>query len=91
MSTKYHVKTGDTVVLIAGDEKGKSGKIIQVLPKKDRVIVEGLNLIKKHAKRSQQHPEGAILEREGSIHVSNVMKQETFDKRKTAKGWKAQY
>ena len=48
MSTKYHVKTGDNVVLIAGDEKGKSGKIIQVLPKKDRVIVEGLNLIKKH-------------------------------------------
>ena len=43
MSTKYHVKTGDNVVLIAGDEKGKSGKIIQVLPKKDRVIVEGLN------------------------------------------------
>ena len=76
MSTKYHVKTGDNVVLIAGDEKGKSGKIIQVLPKKDRVIVEGLNLIKKHTKRSQQHPEGAILEREGSIHVSNVMKQE---------------
>ena len=67
MSTKYHVKTGDNVVLIAGDEKGKSGKIIQVLPKKDRVIVEGLNLIKKHTKRSQQHPEGAILEREGSI------------------------
>ena len=61
MSTKYHVKTGDNVVLIAGDEKGKSGKIIQVLPKKDRVIVEGLNLIKKHTKRSQQHPEGAIL------------------------------
>ena len=86
MSTKYHVKTGDTVVLIAGDEKGKSGKIIQVLPKKDRVIVEGLNLIKKHTKRSQQHPEGAILERAGSIHVSNVMKQETFDKRKSAKG-----
>ena len=56
MSTKYHVKTGDNVVLIAGDEKGKSGKIIQVLPKKDRVIVEGLNLIKKHTKRSQQHP-----------------------------------
>jgi large subunit ribosomal protein L24 len=50
------------------------------------VIVEGLNLIKKHTKRSQQHPEGAILEREGSIHVSNVMKQETFDKRKSAKG-----
>jgi large subunit ribosomal protein L24 len=47
MSTKYHVKTGETVVLIAGDEKGKSGKVIQVLPKKDRVIVEGLNLIKK--------------------------------------------
>ena len=85
MSTKLHVKTGDEVVLIAGDEKGKSGKVIQVLPKKDRVIAEGLNLIKKHTKRSQEHPEGAIIEREGSIHVSNVMKKDAYDQRKGAK------
>lgn len=85
MSTKLHVKTGDEVVLIAGDEKGKSGKVIQVIPKKDRVIVEGLNLIKKHTKRSQEHPEGAIIEREGSIHVSNVMKKDAYDQRKGAK------
>ena len=81
-----HVKKDDLVVVISGKERGMRGRILQVLPNENRVIVEGLNLIKKHTKRSQQHPEGAILEREGSIHVSNVMKQETFDKRKSAKG-----
>lgn len=79
MSTKFHVKRGDEVVVIAGTEKGKRGKIIQVVPKKERVIVEGINIIKKHVRRNQQHPEGAILEREGSIHMSNVMKAERFD------------
>ncbi|MDA0749892.1 MAG: 50S ribosomal protein L24, partial [Verrucomicrobia bacterium] len=73
MPTKFHVKRGDEVVVIAGTEKGKRGKIIQVVPKKERVIVEGINIIKKHVRRNQQHPEGAILEREGSIHISNVM------------------
>ena len=73
MPTKFHVKRGDEVVVIAGTEKGKRGKIIQVVPKKERVIVEGINIIKKHIRRNQQHPEGAILEREGAIHISNVM------------------
>ena len=79
MPTKFHVKRGDEVVVIAGTEKGKRGKIIQVVPKKERVIVEGLNIIKKHIKRNQQHPEGTILEREGTIHISNVMKVERYD------------
>jgi large subunit ribosomal protein L24 len=79
MPTKFHVKRGDEVVVIAGTEKGKRGKIIQVVPKKERVIVEGVNIIKKHVRRNQQHPEGAILEREGSIHISNVMKADRFD------------
>jgi len=79
MPTKFHVKRGDEVVVIAGTEKGKRGKIIQVVPKKERVIVEGINIIKKHVRRNQQHPEGAILEREGSIHISNVMKADRFD------------
>ena len=73
MPTKFHVKRGDEVVVIAGAEKGKRGKIIQVVPKKERVIVEGINIIKKHIKRNQQHPEGTILEREAAIHISNVM------------------
>ncbi len=71
---KFHVKKGDDVVVIAGKEKGKSGKIIAVLTAKQRVVVEGLQMIKKHTKKSQQHPNGAIIEREGSIHISNVKK-----------------
>ena len=71
---KFHVKKGDDVVVIAGKEKGKSGKIIAVLTDKQRVIVEGLQMIKKHTKKNQQHPNGAIIEREGSIHISNVKK-----------------
>ena len=85
MPTKFHVKRGDEVVVIAGAEKGKRGKIIQVVPKKERVIVEGINIIKKHINRNQQHPEGTILEREAAIHISNVMKAERYDaKRETA-------
>jgi large subunit ribosomal protein L24 len=75
--SKFHVKKGDQVTVIAGKEKGKSGKIIAVLSEKQRVIVEGLQMVKKHVKKSQQNPNGAILEREGSIHVSNVKKTET--------------
>lgn len=79
MPNKFHVKRGDEVVVIAGTEKGKRGKIIQVVTKQERVIVEGINIIKKHVRRNQQHPEGAILEREGPIHISNVMKAERYD------------
>jgi large subunit ribosomal protein L24 len=71
---KFHVKKGDQVVVLAGKEKGKSGKIIAVLTKKSRVVVEGLQMIKKHTRKSQQNPNGAIVEREGSIHISNVKK-----------------
>lgn len=73
---KFHVKKGDLVTVITGKEKGKSGKIIAVSRKKMRVIVEGLQMIKKHERKSQQHPNGAIVEREGSIHISNVKKVE---------------
>ncbi len=78
---KCHVKKGDEVVVLAGKEKGKRGKIIAVSPKKARVIVEGLQLIKRHTRKSQQHPQGAIVEREGTIHISNVMKAGLFDAR----------
>jgi large subunit ribosomal protein L24 len=73
---KCHVKKGDEVVVLAGKEKGKRGKIIAVLPKKSRVIVEGVQLIKRHTRKSQQHPQGAIVEREGTVHISNVRKAE---------------
>jgi large subunit ribosomal protein L24 len=75
--SKFHVKKGDQVVVLAGKEKGKSGKIIHVMTDKQRVVVEGLQMIKKHTKKNQQNPNGAIVEREGSIHISNVKKAET--------------
>jgi large subunit ribosomal protein L24 len=78
-----HVKKGDEVYVISGANKSreKKGKIIQVLTKKDRVIVEGFNMIKKHVRKNQQNPEGAIIEREGSIHISNVMRADRFEAR----------
>lgn len=78
---KFHVKKGDDVVVIAGTEKGKRGKIIAVLRKNQRVIVEGVKMIKRHQRKNQQHPQGAIIEREGTLHISNVMRAERFDAR----------
>jgi large subunit ribosomal protein L24 len=79
---RFHVKRNDIVVVIAGTERGRRGKVIRILPEKQRVIVEGLKMIKKHMRKSQQRPQGEILEREGSIHLSNVMKAEVYDARK---------
>ena len=70
---KLHVKSGDTVKVIAGNSKGQTGKISEVLVKKNRVVVSGVNMIKKHIKPSAQNPQGEIREMEGSIHISNVM------------------
>ena len=70
---KLHVKKGDTVQVIAGKEKGKQGKILKAFPEKARVIVEHLHMIKRHTKRRSQGQGGGILEREGTVHVSNVM------------------
>lgn len=70
--TATHVKKGDTVKVISGNHKGSSGKILAVLPKKSQVLVEGVRLIKKHTRKSQDAPQGAIIEREGPIHISNV-------------------
>jgi large subunit ribosomal protein L24 len=83
---KFHVKKGDEVVVIAGTEKGKRGKIIEVLRGKQRVIVEGVKMIKRHTRKSQQHPQGAIVEREGTLHISNVMKAERFETRAAKRG-----
>ena len=80
------IRKGDMVVVTTGKEKGKRGKIIAVTTKKQRVIVEGVRMIKKHMRKSQQHPQGAIIEREGSVHVSNVMKAEAFDARVAKRG-----
>jgi large subunit ribosomal protein L24 len=77
----FHVKKGDEVVLIAGADKGKRGRIIGVLRRKGRVVVEGVKLVKRHQRKSQQHPQGAVVEREGSVHASNVMKLQEYESR----------
>ncbi|MDX1951411.1 MAG: 50S ribosomal protein L24 [Verrucomicrobiota bacterium] len=81
-----HVKKGDEVVVIAGTERGKRGRVISVIKSKDRVIVEGVKMIKRHTRKNQQNPNGAIVEREGSMHMSNVMKAERFDQRASKRG-----
>ena len=83
---RFHVKKGEEVVVISGADKGKRGRIIAVITKKSRVIVEGARMIKRHMRKSQQHPQGAIVEREGSIHISNVMKADVFDGRVAKRG-----
>lgn len=68
-----HVKKGDKVMVISGKDKGKTGVILSAFPKKDRVLVEGVNIVKKHTKPNQANPQGGIVEQEAAIHVSNVM------------------
>ena len=86
MPSKLHVKRDDEVVVITGKDKGKRGKVISVVTKKDRIFVEGVNVQKKHVRKNQQNPNGAILEREGPIHVSNVMLAAKFDARAAKRG-----
>jgi len=69
---RCHVRKGDQVEVIAGNFRGSSGKILAVFPGKQRVVVEGVRIIKKHLRKSQDNPSGKIAEREGPIHISNV-------------------
>ena len=83
---KFHVKKGDHVEVVSGNFRGSSGKILQVLPKKQRVLIEGVRIIQKHLRKSQDNPSGKIAEREGPIHISNVrLIEKTEKKGKTAK------
>ena len=86
MASRFHVKKGDEVVVIAGAEKGKRGKVLAVLPEGQRVVVEGVRIVKRHTKRTQQRPQGAIVEREGTLHLSKVMAAERFDERAGRRG-----
>ncbi|MFN2624020.1 MAG: 50S ribosomal protein L24 [Chthoniobacterales bacterium] len=81
---RFHVRKGDNVEVISGNFRGSSGKVLEVLPKKQRVLIEGVRLIKKHLKKSQDNPQGKIAEREGPIHISNVRVLERGEK--AAKG-----
>ncbi|MBM3873926.1 MAG: 50S ribosomal protein L24 [Verrucomicrobia bacterium] len=83
----FHIKRGDEVVVLAGAHRGKSGKILEILAGSQRARVEGVAMIKRHLKKSQEHPNGTIAEREGSIHVSNLQLKSRYDasKRRPAK------
>lgn len=67
------IKKNDTVMVIAGNDRGKTGKVLKVFPKESRLIVEGINIRKRHTKPTQKNPQGGILEKEAPIHISNVM------------------
>ena len=69
---KFHIKKGDVVFVNAGNDKGKTGKVLEVLRDKDRVIVEGVNMVSKHTKPNSQNPQGGIVKQEAGIHISNV-------------------
>lgn len=86
---KTHVKKGDEVVVISGNQKNESGTVLLVNPTKNQVIIEGVRMIKKHVKRNQDHPDGAIIEREGPIHISNVKLVEKAEKETKATKSKA--
>jgi large subunit ribosomal protein L24 len=73
MQKKLHIKVGDTVKVMIGTSKGQEGKVVSIDRKKNRVIIEGANMIKKHVKPSATNPQGSIEDREGSLHISNLM------------------
>lgn len=84
---RFHVKRGDAVEVISGNHKGATGKVLEILSAKSQVIIEGVRMIKKHQKKSQDQPNGAIIEREGPVHISNVKiveVKEPADKKKKA-------
>jgi large subunit ribosomal protein L24 len=84
-----HVRKGDTVIVVAGKERGKKGKVLRVLPEKGRVVVERINMIKKHQRPTQKIRQGGIIEREGAIHLSNVMLVDPGSNKPTRVGMRA--
>lgn len=73
MQKKLHIKKGDTVVVIAGESKGQKGKVLEIIRDKNRAIVEGVNMVKKHTKPNAANPQGGIIEQEAPVHISNLM------------------
>ena len=81
----FHVKKNDEVVVLSGTQQGKRGKVLEVLRHRNRVIIEGINFIKRHSRKTPKSPEGGIIEREGALHISKVMLAADYDNRKGAK------
>ncbi len=73
MANKLHVKKGDQVIVITGKDKGKKGRVLAAFPSESRVLIEGVNMVKKHQKPNQANPQGGIIQKEAPIHSSNVM------------------
>lgn len=73
MQKKFKIKKGDTVIVVTGNSKGQKGKVLEVITKDDRAIVEGVNMVKKHTKPNSANPQGGIIEREAPVHISNLM------------------
>jgi large subunit ribosomal protein L24 len=73
MAKKFHVKKGDTVIVISGESKGRQGRVLEVIRDKERAIVEGVNLISKHTKPNADNPQGGIVKKEAPVHISNLM------------------
>ena len=72
MNRKFHIKKGDLVQVNTGEDKGKQGKVLAVLPKEERAIVEGINMVSKHTKPNAKNPQGGIIKQEAGIHISNL-------------------
>ena len=85
---KLHVRKGDNVEVICGNFKGSSGKVLEVLVRKQRVLIEGVRIIKRHLRKSQDNPQGKIAEREGPIHISNVRVLEPGERKSRGKASK---
>ena len=85
---KLHIKKGDTVYVNAGNDKGKTGKVLTVIPAKDRVIVEGVNMVSKHTKPNAAHPQGGIVKQEAGIHISNLQLIDPTTSKPTRVGYK---
>lgn len=88
MQKKRHIKKGDQVVVISGEDKSKKGRVLEVVTKKDRVIVEGVNIISKHSKATKDNPDGGIIKQEAPIHISNVMLVDPSTGDRTRVGYK---
>ena len=73
MQKKLHIKKGDNVVVVTGNSKGQKGKVLEIVTKTNRAIVEGVNMVKKHTKPNAANPQGGIIEQEAPIHISNLM------------------
>jgi large subunit ribosomal protein L24 len=86
MQKKMNIKKGDTVIVIAGNSKGQQGRVLEVIRKNDRALVEGVNMLSKHTKADKNAPQGGIIKREGTIHVSNLMLLDPISKKPTRIG-----